>query len=120
MKTAAGFSARVRSGLDDEVLQQSLRVMESSRAHMYRLAFDELDDPEGLKQSATAARQRSLTNLAAYLEEFERNVQANGGQVHWAADAAEANSIVAGICAERNAQRGHHPFTERRALPRSW
>ena len=38
-----------------------------------------------------------LANLEEYLLQFEAAVQAAGGQVHWARDAAEANAVVAGV-----------------------
>lgn len=104
MKANRDFPGLVARGMGDPVLRGSLGAMEASRAHMYKLAFDELDEPEQLKADAEAARRRSLAGLASYLQEFERNVVANGGKVHWAADAAEANSIVAQICREANAR----------------
>jgi L-lactate dehydrogenase complex protein LldF len=39
------------------------------------------------------------------LEQFEANVKANGGQVHWARDAAEANRIVLEIARRTNSQK---------------
>ena len=35
-----------------------------------------------------------MANLPHLLEEFERNLTARGGTVHWARDAEEANRIV--------------------------
>jgi L-lactate dehydrogenase complex protein LldF len=105
MKVNSDFPGLVARGMRDPVLRASLNAMEASRPYMYKLAFDELDDAGALKAAATAARRRSLTGLGGYLEEFEQNVLANGGQVHWAADAEEANAIIAGICRARGARR---------------
>ena len=59
---------------------------------------------EELRELASAIKEHTLTHLADYLEEFERNATANGVQVHWAIDAAEHNQIVHDILAARGAR----------------
>ena len=54
---------------------------------------------EALREAASAIKAHTLSRLADYLEEFERNATANGIEVHWARDAAEHNSIVHRILA---------------------
>ena len=49
---------------------------------------------EALRELASAIKEHTLTHLADYLEQFERNATANGMVVHWARDAAEHNQIV--------------------------
>jgi L-lactate dehydrogenase complex protein LldF len=49
---------------------------------------------EELRSLASAIKEHTLTHLADYLEEFERNATKNGAKVHWARDAAEHNAIV--------------------------
>ena len=49
---------------------------------------------EELRGLASAIKEHTLTHLADYLEQFERNATANGMVVHWARDAAEHNQIV--------------------------
>jgi len=44
-----------------------------------------------------------LENLGAYLSEFEARCTEKGGQVHWAADAAEARTIILDILREKKA-----------------
>ena len=46
-------------------------------------------------------KNHALTNLDHYLLEAEAQLQANGAEVHWASDAAEAREIVIGL-AERH------------------
>ena len=104
MKANPDFEGLVSKGLNNPTLREALNAMEAARAHMYKLAFDELDDPQALKDAATDVRQRSLDSLGYYLEEFERNVIARGGHVHWAADEQEANQIVLGICSAADAK----------------
>ncbi len=54
----------------------------------------ELTDWQELRTSGHAIKQHTLRNLDQYLLQFESNCIAAGGQVHWAVDADEANSIV--------------------------
>jgi len=56
-----------------------------------------------LRELASAIKENALSNLAGYLEEFERNAIKNGAQVHWAIDAAEHNQIVYDILKSRGA-----------------
>ncbi|HXD40197.1 MAG TPA: lactate utilization protein B [Ramlibacter sp.] len=58
---------------------------------------------EELRTLASAIKEHTLTHLADYLEQFERNATANGIVVHWARDAAEHNQIVYDIMAARQA-----------------
>ena len=55
----------------------------------------ELPDWEDLRDAGSAIKADVLARLPELLEQFEAAVIARGGQVHWAADANEANAIVA-------------------------
>ena len=59
---------------------------------------------EELRSLASAIKEHTLTHLADYLEEFERNATKNGVTVHWARDAAEHNAIVFGILDSKRAR----------------
>ena len=59
---------------------------------------------EELRSLASAIKEHTLTHLADYLEEFERNATKNGVTVHWARDAAEHNAIVFGILEAKGAR----------------
>jgi len=59
---------------------------------------------EELRTLASQIKEHTLTHLAEYLEEFERQARANGATVHWARDAAEHNQIVHDIMAARGAK----------------
>jgi L-lactate dehydrogenase complex protein LldF len=58
---------------------------------------ERLPEWERLRTLASGIKEHTLTHLARYLEEFERNAIANGATVHWARDAAEHNAIVLGL-----------------------
>jgi len=59
---------------------------------------------EALRTLASGIKEHTLTHLADYLEEFERNAINNGVVVHWAADAEEHNRIVHEILSKRGAK----------------
>jgi L-lactate dehydrogenase complex protein LldF len=63
-----------------------------------------LPEWEELRTLASQIKEHTLTHLADYLEQFERQAQANGVTVHWARDAAEHNQIVFDILAARGAK----------------
>jgi L-lactate dehydrogenase complex protein LldF len=58
------------------------------------LVVDEMPDWEALRDSGSAIKTDVMSRLPELLEQFEANVKARGGVVHWAIDAAEANRIV--------------------------
>ena len=53
-----------------------------------------LPEWEELRQAASQIKKHTITHLADYLEQFERNAVSNGVHVHWAKDADEYNAIV--------------------------
>ncbi len=53
--------------------------------------------------AARAAKDRALAALDHWLEVLEASVEAAGGVVHWARDAAEANRIITGLVREAGA-----------------
>ena len=60
---------------------------------------------EELRSLAAQIKAHTLSRLADYLEQFERNALAAGAQVHWARDAAEHNQIVLSLLRERGVTR---------------
>ncbi|MBX3254212.1 MAG: lactate utilization protein [Chitinophagaceae bacterium] len=52
---------------------------------------------EHLRETASRIKNNVLSNMHAYLLQFEENARKNGITVHWAADAREHNEIVCGI-----------------------
>jgi L-lactate dehydrogenase complex protein LldF len=65
----------------------------------------ELDDADGLRQAARAAKQQVLADLPALLERFADQVLARGGNVCWAPTAADARRYVAGVVEAAGATR---------------
>ena len=56
---------------------------------------------EELRQQASEIKRHTLDNLDYYLELLCDRVSQNGGEVHFAADAAEANAIITGLASSR-------------------
>jgi len=71
--------------------------MRSKRDH----AAGAVAEWERLRDAASGLKAHALSDLAGYLEEFEKNAKANGIQVHWARDGEEHNRIVHEILAAR-------------------
>ena len=62
-----------------------------------QMRVDEMPDWEDLREAAEAVKFEVASRLPELLVQFEENVTAHGGIVHWARDAAEANKIVTQI-----------------------
>ena len=78
-------------------LGHATRTIRSKRAD--RVA--EMPDWEDLRNAAEAVKFEVASRLPELLEQFEANVTARGGIVHWARDAAEANRIITDIIASK-------------------
>ncbi len=50
-----------------------------------------LPEWELIREKAAAVKRHTISRLADYLEEFERNTTKLGAKVHWARDAKEHN-----------------------------
>ncbi|MBV8896300.1 MAG: iron-sulfur cluster-binding protein [Acidobacteriaceae bacterium] len=100
-ETARPFPDAARAALDDAQLRTNVRnatnIIQAKRNNMTA----ELADWEALRNAAHAIKTHTLRYLDVYLEQFEANVTREGGKVHWAADADEANQIIARIIADR-------------------
>ena len=103
--TSRSFKENARRALGDERLQQSLGILmrEGFPARRAR-AVARLPEFEALREEGKAIKDHVLANLDFYLERFERNVEANGGTVHWCRTAEEANAAVLAICRKLGAR----------------
>ena len=68
-----------------------------------RIAIEALPEFEAIKRHGIAIKEDVLANMADYLEQFEQQVQNNGGHVHWAQSPAEAREIVLDLCRQQKA-----------------
>jgi L-lactate dehydrogenase complex protein LldF len=88
------FPEAARIALGDSQLRHNLRNATATiRAKRARVVA-ELDGWEELREAGRAIKTHVMSRLDDHLLEFEAAVQARGGHVHWARDAAEANAVV--------------------------
>jgi L-lactate dehydrogenase complex protein LldF len=64
----------------------------------------EMPDWEELREAGRAIKAEVLARLDEYLLRFEEAVEAAGGHVHWARDAAEANAVVVEVARAHGAR----------------
>lgn len=88
------FPEAAEKSTQDTQLRGNLRHATHTIRAKRAVAVAELDDWPQLRAAGAAVKDRTLRHLDHYLEQLEAAVTAAGGQVHWAADAGEANRIV--------------------------
>lgn len=99
------FYDRAEAALHDVQLKTALdRATGRFTAHR-STALAVLIDSDQLRDQARAARARALAQLDRHLLQLEEQVVAAGGQVHWAADAADARRIIAQVARQGNVRR---------------
>jgi L-lactate dehydrogenase complex protein LldF len=91
------FPVAARRELANVQLRSNLRNATGTIRDKRARVVAEVPDWEELRDAGRAIKADVLARLDELLEEFERNVEAAGGHVHWARDAAEANAIVAQV-----------------------
>ncbi len=98
----------MRSAVTDHPHVAADFVANDSRAHWHDQALwfvrakrdkiaATLPEWEALRERASAIKRHTMSRLADFLEEFERNAVRLGAKVHWAATPAEHNQIVLDI-----------------------
>ena len=104
-QTAAAFHHRIVEALANPTLQVALDRNAERRLVGRNAAFAALPHAEAVRDQGRAIRLDVLQHLDTYLEQFTANVEARGGHVHWAADAAEARAIVLELVRQSVARR---------------
>ncbi len=94
---SAGFPSAAREALGNAQLRRNVgkatTTIRGRRAEVVR----EVSDWEALRAAGAAIKARAMATLPEQLERLEAAVAQAGGQVHWARDATEANSLVVDI-----------------------
>jgi L-lactate dehydrogenase complex protein LldF len=102
---SATFDRKIDATLSDPRLQLAIYKATGRLISHRKTAVDSaiLPEYEELRTQANAIKRQTIENLDWYLEEFERNVIAHGGQVHWCRTGTEVADVVLGIAKRRTA-----------------
>jgi L-lactate dehydrogenase complex protein LldF len=98
------FRVRIREALAKPALQAALDYNSEKRKTAFSQAFQELPQADFHRAQARQARQRVIDQLDDYLSQFIQAAQANGMQVHRAANGEEAVLLVKEIAANHSAR----------------
>src|SRR5215204_5621119 len=98
------FRENAKAALADVHLRGALKNATSLFGERRKQAAASLPNWEELRSQARAIKDEVLLHLDRYLEEFVRNAEGRGAKVHWARDAAEANTIICRLAIEHQAR----------------
>ncbi len=99
------FKERSRSVLNDPGQRKNFRGAMDFLQAKRRAQFPDQDELAGLRELGASIRRYSLAHLPQLLEQLEKNLSANGIQVHWAQTPDEANAIALAIARRVDAHR---------------
>jgi L-lactate dehydrogenase complex protein LldF len=99
------FQGATKKALADPPLQAALVRLTGTLLEGNRRGYASLPDSDRLRDHAKRIKTHTLAHLDRYLEQLEAAVHRNGGQVHWAATAAQARHTVVAIAQRGGCQR---------------
>lgn len=102
--TSPQFKDNAHAALHDVQLQRALSNVRVGFIEKRAKAAGKLPEFEALRDSARDIKDHVLAHLDLYLEAYIAKVEASGGIVHFARDAAEAREIVTDICRDKGAR----------------
>lgn len=91
------FPKNAAEAVQDSQLRYNLRKATHTIRGKRAAVVGELPDWQELRTAGQTIKDHTLRHLDRYLVQLEEAVTRNGGRVHWARDAAEANRIVADL-----------------------
>jgi L-lactate dehydrogenase complex protein LldF len=113
------FPETAREALKDPLLRPALGRLKTHFGAGRAFAVQRYGDFESLREAGKAIRDYAVTHLDELLVTFEASVNARGGTVHWARDAAEARTLILDILKKAGAKtvtKGKSMVTEEIAL----
>lgn len=99
------FYDRADNALHDPQLKLALDRATTRFTQQRETALTSLLNSDEVRDRARAARARALAHLDQYLEQLATRIEAAGGHVHWAWDAAEARQIIVELCRTKGVER---------------
>jgi L-lactate dehydrogenase complex protein LldF len=102
---SATFDRKINETLSDSRLQLAIYQATGRLMSHRKTAVDPevIPDFQDLRTQGNAIKRHAIENLDFYLEQFERNVLAHGGQVHWCRTGTEVADVILGIAKRREA-----------------
>jgi L-lactate dehydrogenase complex protein LldF len=104
-KSRVTFYQSVEKAVTDEKLHRALNIGLGNLRTKRQKALAAFPEIETTRDRARQIRAHTLSRLDAYLAQFADNVEAAGGHVFWARDAAEANNYVLDLAEARSVRR---------------
>jgi len=98
------FKRRATQALHNPDLQRAMAKAKGGFVDKRRAVVEVLPEFEMLRHRAREIKEHTLQYLDFYLESFEQQVQAQGGQVHWASTPEQAREIILDLCHQANAR----------------
>lgn len=95
------YVEEARHGIADPVLRRALSGLQERFGRGTAEAYRRLPEGPGLRQTAHAIREKAIANLDLLLERLAARIRGNGGEVFFAATAAEAVSYGAEVARRR-------------------
>ncbi|HSP07989.1 MAG TPA: LUD domain-containing protein [Candidatus Dormibacteraeota bacterium] len=96
-ETRRHFGRRVNRALDNPSLQRALVEAMTGLRERRNTAFESYDFEKG-RADLKDRRMENLERLPELAQQFKQRLEAVGGKVHFAKDAAEARDIIGQIC----------------------
>ena len=87
--SAQSFKVQAELALEDVELQRALGLLKNGFQAARTRAVEAIPEFEALRTTGREIKEHTLAHLDYYLEAFEAQVIASGGQVHWASTPAE-------------------------------
>ena len=92
------FKENVAAAVDDENLKGAMGKLTGALRPNRARAVGNLPEFDRLRDHGIAIKMHTLDHLDEYLLQFEQNVIANGGHVHWCADEDSARQTILDLC----------------------
>ena len=96
------FNKRAHEGLINEPLQQAMARGRIGFIDGRKKTVEAIPNFAAMQDSTRDMRNRMLKDLDVYLVQFEQQVIANGGRVHWAETAEDMQRIVVDLCQQNS------------------
>ncbi|HEQ60460.1 MAG TPA: lactate utilization protein, partial [Firmicutes bacterium] len=106
-RTQAPTNLKQRFGqaLEDDFLRSAVKFTADSLRGKKQTSIEAVENWEAWRDRGRQVREHTLAHLDFYLDQFARQAEAKGTQVHFAGDAAEAVRLFLQIVQNNNAKR---------------